>query len=125
MLKQAAQANMDELRRAGQAPGAELPEPPDPRKDFAADLAAAARAALGSLSFEEGEALRRSRFEPEPEQAAHSTSEVQALKKQVRELERLLGKKTMEVEILKEAIDIARETKLISRTPLPFEDDSQ
>ena len=31
----------------------------------------------------------------------------------------------MEVEILKEALDIAREKKLISRMPLPFEDDSQ
>ena len=53
-----------------------------------------------------------------------SVSENRALKKRVRELERLLGKKTMEVEILKEAIEIAREKKLISRTPLPFEEDS-
>lgn len=53
-----------------------------------------------------------------------SASEVRALKKQIRELERLLGKKTMEVEILKDAIEIAREKKLISRTPLPFEDDT-
>jgi len=53
-----------------------------------------------------------------------SASEARALKKRVRELERLLGKKTMEVEILKEAIEIAREKKLISRTPLPFEEDS-
>jgi len=51
-------------------------------------------------------------------------SEVRALKKRIRELERLLGKKTMEVEILKEAIEIAREKKLISRTPLPFEEDT-
>ena len=53
-----------------------------------------------------------------------SVSENRALKKRVRELERLLGKKTMEVEILKEGIKIAREKKLISRTPLPFEEDS-
>ena len=53
-----------------------------------------------------------------------SASEARALKKRVRELERLLGKKTMEVEILKEAIEIAREKKQISRTPLPFEEDS-
>jgi len=52
-----------------------------------------------------------------------SASEARALKKRVRELERLLGKKTMEVEILKEGIKIAREKKLISRTPLPFEED--
>ena len=53
-----------------------------------------------------------------------SVSENRALKKRVRELERLLGKKTMEVEILKEAIEIAREKKLISRTPLPSKEDS-
>lgn len=54
-----------------------------------------------------------------------SASELRALKKQIRDLQRLLGKKTMEVEILKEAVEIAREKKLILRTPLPFEDDSQ
>jgi len=50
-------------------------------------------------------------------------SEVRQLKNRIRELERLLGKKTMEYEILKEAIEIAREKKLISRVPLPPEDD--
>lgn len=53
-----------------------------------------------------------------------SISESKALKKRIRDLERLLGKKTMEAEILKEALEIAREKKLILRTPLPFEDDS-
>ena len=53
-----------------------------------------------------------------------SASEFRALKMHVRELERLLGKKTMEVEILKDAIEIAREKKMISRTPLSFEDDT-
>ena len=51
-------------------------------------------------------------------------SEVRRLKHRIRELERLLGKKTMEAEILKEAIEIAREKKLISRVPLPPEDDT-
>ena len=51
-------------------------------------------------------------------------SEVRRLNTRIRELERLLGKKTMEVEILKEAIEIAREKKLISRVPLPPEDDT-
>jgi len=50
-------------------------------------------------------------------------SEVKRLKTRIRELERLLGKKTMEAEILKEAIEIAREKKLISRVPLSPEDD--
>ncbi len=49
-------------------------------------------------------------------------SEVRQLRQQVRELQRLLGKKTMEVEILKDAIEIAREKKLISRMPLPGKD---
>ena len=51
--------------------------------------------------------------------------EVRALKKRIRDLERMLGKKTMEVEILQEALEIAREKKLISRTPLPWEDGSR
>ena len=50
-------------------------------------------------------------------------SEVKVLKAKVRELERLLGKKTMEVEILKDAIEIAREKKLILRMPLLPKDD--
>jgi transposase len=48
-----------------------------------------------------------------------AVSEVKQLKARVRELERLLGKKTMEVEILKEALEIAREKKLLLRMPLP------
>ncbi len=49
-------------------------------------------------------------------------SEVKELKAEIRELQRLLGKKTMEVEILKDAIRIAREKKLISRMSLPKKD---
>ena len=45
-------------------------------------------------------------------------SQVKELKGKVRELERLLGKKTVEVEILKEAVELGREKKLISRVPL-------
>ncbi len=45
-------------------------------------------------------------------------SEARELRKQIRELERLLGRKTMEVEILRDAVRIAREKKLISHTPL-------
>jgi len=50
-------------------------------------------------------------------------SEVRQLRKQIRELERLLGRKTLENEILKDAIEIAREKKLISRRPLLKKDD--
>lgn len=53
-----------------------------------------------------------------------SISEVKRLKIQVRELERMLGKKTMETEILKEALEIAKEKKLLLRRPLPDEEDS-
>lgn len=51
-------------------------------------------------------------------------SELKELRSQVRELQRLLGKKTMEVEILKDAVRIAREKKLISRVPLLLKDDT-
>ncbi len=40
-------------------------------------------------------------------------SQVRDLEKKVRELERLLGKKTMEAEILREALDTARAKKPI------------
>jgi transposase len=50
-------------------------------------------------------------------------SEVKELRSQVRELERLLGRKTMEVEILKDAVRIAREKKLILRVPLLKKED--
>lgn len=41
-------------------------------------------------------------------------NEVRRLEERVRELERMLGRKTMEVEILKEALDLARAKKAIS-----------
>ncbi|HBP2404726.1 TPA: IS3 family transposase, partial [Pseudomonas aeruginosa] len=37
--------------------------------------------------------------------------------KQIRELQRMLGKKTMEAEILKEAVEIARSRKWIAHSP--------
>ena len=45
------------------------------------------------------------------------TSRVRELERRVRELERLLGRKTMEVEILKEALDVARVKKPILPQP--------
>jgi transposase len=41
------------------------------------------------------------------------TSKLRELEKRVRDLERLLGRKTMEAEILKEALDLAR-----AKTPI-------
>ena len=46
-------------------------------------------------------------------------SEVNELKKRIKQLERILGQKTLDNEILREAVRIGREKKLISRQPLP------
>jgi transposase len=43
-------------------------------------------------------------------------SEVKALHQQIRELQRLLGKKTQEAEILREAAEVAREKKWLVRS---------
>src|SRR5262245_22064941 len=43
-------------------------------------------------------------------------SEVKQLRMQIRELQRLLGKKTLEAEILKEAIELSRSKKLLLRS---------
>ncbi len=45
-------------------------------------------------------------------------SQAKEMEKRIRELERMLGKKTLENEILKEAIKIGQEKKLISRQSL-------
>jgi hypothetical protein len=47
----------------------------------------------------------------EAEQRVVPESDVKHLQAEVRELQRLLGKKTMEVEILKEAVELARPKK--------------
>jgi transposase len=44
---------------------------------------------------------------------------VKELEKRIRQLERMLGRQTLHNEILKEAVKIGREKKLISRQPLP------
>jgi transposase len=49
--------------------------------------------------------------------AVVSVAEVRALEKRIRELERVLGRKTLENEILREAVKVAHEKKLISRLP--------
>jgi len=52
------------------------------------------------------------------------SAEVRALEKRVRELERVLGKKTLENEILREALKVAQEKKLISQLPSLTEGDT-
>jgi transposase len=54
-----------------------------------------------------------------------AAAEVRELKKRIRELERVLGRKTLENEILKEAVSVAHEKKLISRLPSLPDEDSQ
>lgn len=52
-----------------------------------------------------------------------SVAEVRELKRQVRELQRVLGKKTIENEILRDAVRLAHEKKLILPLPsLPSDD---
>jgi transposase len=50
-------------------------------------------------------------------------AELEAARRQIRELQRLLGKKTLEAEILREAVEVARDRKWIARSPLLPGDD--
>lgn len=45
-------------------------------------------------------------------------SELAAARAQIAQLQRMLGKKTMEAEILREAVELAREKKWIAHSPL-------
>lgn len=50
-------------------------------------------------------------------------SELAAARAEIAQLQRMLGKKTLEAEILKEAVEVARSKKWIARAPLlPTED---
>lgn len=44
-------------------------------------------------------------------------SEYQEAQRQIKELQRLLGKKTLEAEILKEAVEVARAKKWLLHSP--------
>jgi transposase len=50
-------------------------------------------------------------------------SEYRALQHQIRELQRLLGKKTVENEVLRDALELAQPKKRLLRSPLPARDD--
>lgn len=50
-------------------------------------------------------------------------SELAAARAEIAQLQRMLGKKTLEAEILKEAVEIARTKKFIARVPLLPTDD--
>jgi transposase len=51
-------------------------------------------------------------------------SDYRGLRQQVRELQRLLGKKTLENEILREALDLVQPKKRRLRAPSPARDDT-
>ena len=53
-----------------------------------------------------------------------AASEDRTLQHQVRELHRLLGKKTLENEILREALDLVQPKKRLLRAPSPPRDDT-
>jgi transposase len=53
-----------------------------------------------------------------------AASEYRAVQHQVRELQRLLGKKTLENEILREALDLSQPKKRLLRAPSPAPDDT-
>lgn len=52
------------------------------------------------------------------EESVVCESEVKELMKRIKQLEQVLGQKTLENEILREAVKLGREKKLISRQPL-------
>ena len=52
-----------------------------------------------------------------------SASEYRTLRHQVGKLQRLLGKKTLENEVLRDALELARPKKRLLRSPLPARDD--
>ncbi len=54
-----------------------------------------------------------------------AAAEVWELKRQIRELERLLGRKTLENEILREALALAKSKKLLSHAPWRPEEDTR
>ena len=51
------------------------------------------------------------------DEAVVPASDYQEAQRQIKELQRLLGKKTQEAEILKEAVEIARTKKFLLRSP--------
>lgn len=54
-----------------------------------------------------------------------SVSGLKSLEKKVKQPEQMLGRKTMEAEILRDALETAQAKKLISRMPLLPPDDNQ
>jgi transposase len=56
-------------------------------------------------------------------EAVVPASEYRGLQRKVRELRRLLGKKTLENEVLRDALELAQPKKRLLRSPLPAQDD--
>jgi transposase len=56
-------------------------------------------------------------------EAVVPASEYRGMQRKVRELRRLLGKKTLENEVLRDALELAQPKKRLLRSPLPAQDD--
>ncbi len=68
----------------------------------------------GTLNAQRQDAKQSQRKSVALKRFVLGTAEVRCLEERVRDLERMLGRKTLEVEILKEALDLARAKKAIS-----------
>lgn len=87
-----------------------------------AEVARKYNVAVSSLVKWRKNALEGSLMSVKDNEVGISAGEAKKLKKRIKQLERLLGKKSLQIDILQEAIEIAREKKLISRQPFPGED---
>ena len=68
--------------------------------------------------------MPKARCQPSAPAKRGAASEYRALQHQGRELQRLLGKKTRENEILRDALALAQPKKRLLRSPLPARGDT-
>lgn len=91
---------------------------------FVSEVARKHRVGVSSLLKWRKHAIEGSLMSVKDKSVGISASEAKQLQKEVSQLRKLLGKKTLQVELLEDALAIAREKKLISRQPLPWENDT-
>jgi len=90
---------------------------------LAAEVARKYQVGLSTLIKWRKHAIEGSLMSVKDNKPAVPASEVKKLQKEIKQLRQLLGKKSLQVELLQEAVEIGREKKLISRQPLPGVDD--
>ena len=88
-----------------------------------AEVARQYNVGLSSLIKWRKYAMEGSLMSIKDKQPSVPSSEVKKLKREIKQLQRLLGKKSLQIDLLQDAIEIAREKKLISRHPLPGVED--